>query len=116
MRTVMDTVAGALGVASHRIRSPRPGEVAIDVHPADLPAFADAAAAGLDGRLLSLFATDERARYGRFVIHQIWSLCKLETFLCMSAPIDPVDPGFPSIAAKHPAATTSISESQSASS
>jgi Ni,Fe-hydrogenase III large subunit/Ni,Fe-hydrogenase III component G len=104
MSTVTTAVAAALKIDEHRIREPRPGEVALDVAAADLPALADAAVASLDARLLSLFAADERATRRRFVVHQVWSLPRLETFLCTSAPIDPVEPSFPSIAARHPAA------------
>lgn len=104
MSNVTAAIAAALAVVSDRIRLPRPAEAAIEVHPADLPALADAAVASLDGRLLSLFATDERATHGRYVVHQVWSLPRLGTFLCVSAPIDPAEPSFPSIAAKHPAA------------
>jgi Ni,Fe-hydrogenase III large subunit/Ni,Fe-hydrogenase III component G len=104
MTIVTAAVAGALGIPEHRIREPRPGEVAIEVSAADLPSLADAAVAGLDARLLSLFTADERATDGRFVVRHVWSLPKLDTFLCISAPVDPGEPSFPSIAARHPAA------------
>jgi Ni,Fe-hydrogenase III large subunit/Ni,Fe-hydrogenase III component G len=104
MTTVTAAVAGALGIPEHGIREPRPGEVAIEAGAADLPFLADAAVAGLDGRLLSLFAADERATHGCFVVRHVWSLPRLETFLCISAPVDPREPSFPSIAARHPAA------------
>ncbi len=56
MSTVTTAIAAALRIAEYNIREPRPGEVVIEVHAADLPALADAAVADLDGRLLSLFA------------------------------------------------------------
>ena len=34
-------------------------------------------------------------RDGRFVVHHVWSLPRLETFLCVSAPVDPAEPSFP---------------------
>jgi Ni,Fe-hydrogenase III large subunit/Ni,Fe-hydrogenase III component G len=104
MTSVTAAVADVFGIAEHRVGEPRPGEVAIEVRAEDLPAYADAAVAGLDARLLSLFAADERAAHGRFVVRQVWSLPRLETFLCISAPVDPTEPSYPSIAAKHPAA------------
>jgi Ni,Fe-hydrogenase III large subunit/Ni,Fe-hydrogenase III component G len=104
MNTVTTAVAAALRIGEHYIRELRPGEVAVDVRAADLPAHADAVVSGLQGRLLSLFAADERATRGAFVVRHVWSLPQLRTFLCISAPVDPVEPSFPSIAAKHPAA------------
>lgn len=104
MNPVTTAVAAALSLADSRVREPRPGEVTIECHAADLPALADAAVAQLHARLLSLFATDERGTDGRFLVHQVWSLPGLETFLRISAPVDPAEPSFPSIAARHPAA------------
>jgi Ni,Fe-hydrogenase III large subunit/Ni,Fe-hydrogenase III component G len=104
MSTVTTAIAAALRIAEYDIRESRPGEVVIEVHAADLPALADAVVADLDGRLLSLFAVDERGTRGRFVVRQVWSLPRLGTFLCVSAPVDSVEPSFPSIAARHPAA------------
>ena len=104
MNEVTRAIATALNIAEYRIRATRPGEAAIEVPATELPSIADAAAAGLNGRLLSLFAADERATDGRFVLHHIWSLPRLDTFLCLSAAIDPAQPAFPSIAARHPAA------------
>jgi len=91
MTAVTATVAEVFGIAEHRVHEPRPGEVAIEVRAEDLPAYADAAVAGLDARLLSLFAADERATRGRFVVRQVWSLPRLGTFLCISAPVYPRD-------------------------
>ncbi|HVH27808.1 MAG TPA: NADH-quinone oxidoreductase subunit C [Vicinamibacterales bacterium] len=104
MSTVTTAIAAALRIAEYNILEPRPGEVVTEVHAADLPALADAAVADLDGRLLSLFAVDERATRGRFVVRHVWSLPRLGTFLCILAPVDPAASSFPSIAARHPAA------------
>jgi Ni,Fe-hydrogenase III large subunit/Ni,Fe-hydrogenase III component G len=104
MSTVTTEIANALNVAEYRINAIRPGEAAIEVRAADLPSIADAAAQGLNARLLSLFGADEQARRGRFLVYHVWSLPRLDTFLSVSAPIDPAEPSFPSIAAKHPAA------------
>jgi Ni,Fe-hydrogenase III large subunit/Ni,Fe-hydrogenase III component G len=104
MSAVTTEIANALNLAEYRVYATRPGEVAIEVPVADLPFIADAAVERLDARLMSLFGADERARRGRFVVHQVWSLPRVGTFLCVSASIDPAEPSFPSIAAKHPAA------------
>ena len=104
MSTVAGAVASALRIAEHSIREPRPGELTLEVHAADLPSLADSTVADLDGRLLSLFAADERATSGHFVVRHVWSLPRLETFLCIAAPVDLAEPSFPSIAARHPAA------------
>lgn len=104
MSTITTEIASALNVAEYRMRTRRAGEVAIEVPAADLPSVADAAVQRLDARLCSLFAADERARRGRFVVHHVWSLPRLETFLSVSAPVDPAEPSFPSIAARYPAA------------
>jgi Ni,Fe-hydrogenase III large subunit len=53
---------------------------------------------------MSLFASDERQATGRFLLHHIWSLPSLRTFLHIAAPVDPARPAYPSIAAKYPAA------------
>lgn len=104
MSSVTGVIAGALNVAEDRIRSGRAGEAAIEVAPAELPSIADAAVGTLHARLLSLLGVDDRARRGCFVVHHVWSLPRLDTFLCVSAPVDPVRRSFPSIAARHPAA------------
>jgi Ni,Fe-hydrogenase III large subunit/Ni,Fe-hydrogenase III component G len=104
MTTTGIAVAAALGIAEWRILEPRPGELTVDVDAADLPRLADAAVTSLDARLLSLFAADERATRGGFTLHHVWSLPRLRTFLSVSATVDPQEPWFPSIAARHPSA------------
>lgn len=98
------TVAAALGLAETAVRERRAGELVAETDLAVLPALADRTAAGLNGRLVTLFATDERHTGNRFVLHHLWSLPHLRTFLEFTAPIDPAASGYPSIAAKHPAA------------
>jgi Ni,Fe-hydrogenase III large subunit/Ni,Fe-hydrogenase III component G len=98
------TVASALGVAEWDVRERRPGELVLEADAAMLPALADRVTLELGGRLMSLFASDERNATGRFLVHDIWSLPSLRTFLHVSAPVDPAAPSYPSIAAKHPAA------------
>jgi Ni,Fe-hydrogenase III large subunit/Ni,Fe-hydrogenase III component G len=104
MTPVIETVASALGLRDHRVRRQHPGELSVEVEPRDLPALADVVVADLHARLLSLFATDERAARGTFVVHHVWSLPGLKTLLRLSAPVDPADVSFPSISARHPAA------------
>jgi Ni,Fe-hydrogenase III large subunit/Ni,Fe-hydrogenase III component G len=97
-------VAVALGLAKERVSRLRAGELVLDAHPAELPALADRAVRGLGARLLSLFGSDERQTAGTFVVHHVWSLPRLGTFLRIAAPVDPSASSFPSIAAAHPAA------------
>lgn len=104
MSSETSTIAAALRVADDRLRDHAPGEVVIEVGAGDLPAIADAAVNQLHGRLLSLFATDERETAGLYFVHHVWSLPALRTFLRVSAPVSPETPSFPSIAARHPAA------------
>jgi Ni,Fe-hydrogenase III large subunit/Ni,Fe-hydrogenase III component G len=104
MTSVVSTVSAALGVADWVVREPRAGELTLEAEAAALPAFADRVVLGLGGRLMSLFASDERRAAGRFVVHHVWSLPQHRTFLHIAAPIDPAAPSFPSIAATHPAA------------
>ena len=100
----MTTIAAALGVADGLLREPRAGEVTLEIGAAALPVLADRIVSGLGGRLMSLFATDERQASGRFVVHHVWSLPQHRTFLHLAASIEPETPSFPSIAASHPAA------------
>jgi Ni,Fe-hydrogenase III large subunit/Ni,Fe-hydrogenase III component G len=104
MTTVVETVAAALEVRHGTMRELRAGELILDATTAALPALADRVVLALDGRLTSLFASDERRSTGRFLLHHVWSLPRLRTFLRIVAPVDPDSPSFPSIAAKHPAA------------
>lgn len=97
-------VANALGVVEASVREPRPGELTLEAESSALPGLADRASDGLGARLVSLFATDERASNGRFVVHHLWSLPKQRAFLHVAAPVDPAALTFPSIAAKYPAA------------
>jgi Ni,Fe-hydrogenase III large subunit/Ni,Fe-hydrogenase III component G len=104
MNSLTTAVAAAFGLADDRVREHCPGEVTIEVRAVDLPAFADAAVAQLHARLVTLFATDERASDRRFVVHHVWFLPGLKTFVRLSAPVAPANPSFPSIAVRHPAA------------
>jgi Ni,Fe-hydrogenase III large subunit/Ni,Fe-hydrogenase III component G len=104
MTSILSTVAGALGVADWTVRELRGSELHVEADAAALPALADKIIVGLDGRLTSLFATDERRTTGRFVVHHVWSLARLRSFLRVSASVDPAKPSYPSIAAKYPAA------------
>jgi len=104
MTPALTAVASALGLPDAIIREPHRGELAVEALASDLPVLADAVVAHLNGRLVSLFATDERARRGHFVVHHVWSLPQAKTFLRISAPVEATEPVFPSIAARHPAA------------
>ncbi len=98
------SVAAALNVLEWAVREVRPGELLLEAETASIPALADGVAGRLGGRLMSLFATDERTTANRFFVHYIWSLRNLRTFLRIVAPVDPARPSFRSIAATHPAA------------
>ena len=104
MTSVIATVATALGVPDWFVRERRAGELVLETDAAALPMLADRAALGLNARLMSLFASDERNTSGRFLLHHVWSLRNLRTFLHIATPVDPAQPTYPSIAAKHPAA------------
>lgn len=104
MTSVISAVSTALGVADWAVHESRPGELTLEAEALALPALADGVVLGLDGRLMSLFASDERHATGRFVLHHVWSLPRQRTFLHIAAPIDPATPSYPSIAAKYPAA------------
>jgi Ni,Fe-hydrogenase III large subunit/Ni,Fe-hydrogenase III component G len=101
---LLDRVSAALGLGPAVLRQVHPGELAAPVTAAGLPVMADRAAKDLDGRLVSLFASDERHAAGRFLLHHIWSLPGLKTFLHLVAPLESDRSSFPSIAAAHPAA------------
>jgi Ni,Fe-hydrogenase III large subunit/Ni,Fe-hydrogenase III component G len=104
MTSIVATVSAALGVTEWAVRERRAGELALETDAAALPALADRAVLGLNGRLISLFASDERSITGRFLVHHVWFLPGVRTFLHISAPVDPAEPSYPSIAAKCPAA------------
>ena len=104
MTALLDRVSAALGLGPAVLRQVHPGELAAPVTAAGLPVMADRAAKDLDGRLVSLFASDERHAAGRFLLHHIWSLPGLKTFLHLVAPLESDRSAFPSIAAAHPAA------------
>jgi Ni,Fe-hydrogenase III large subunit/Ni,Fe-hydrogenase III component G len=82
---------------------PRPGELRAQVALAELPRLADRLAQAHSARLFSLFATDDRVTRGSFGVHQVW-LVPGRRFVHLSACVDPAQPRFPSIAARHPAA------------
>lgn len=96
--------AERLGLRDLSVRELRAGELLIDAATTDLPVLADAAVTQGHARLLSIFASDERAAHGRFTIQHVWWLPPLRALLRVSAPVDPADSSFPSIAAKYPAA------------
>jgi|CXWL01.1.fsa_nt_gi Ni,Fe-hydrogenase III large subunit/Ni,Fe-hydrogenase III component G len=102
--SVLQTVTTTLGAVEGSVRELRAGELSLETEAAAFPALADQIAEGLEGRLMSLFATDERETTGRFVVRQVWSLPAHRTFLHIAAPIDPAAPSYPSISAKYPVA------------
>jgi Ni,Fe-hydrogenase III large subunit/Ni,Fe-hydrogenase III component G len=97
-------VSRALGLTETMVREIHPGELLLEIAAVDLSSIAERAVLHLGGRLLSLFATDERASTGRFFVHHVWFLNGLRTFLRVRASVDPARPSFPSIAVHHPAA------------
>lgn len=105
MTAVSTLVAEALGVPDGSVRELRAGELVLDTSLAAVPALADLALGdSLRGQLLSLFASDDRATSGDFLLHYVFSLPAVHCFLRLTAPVDPAAPVFPSIAARHPAA------------
>jgi Ni,Fe-hydrogenase III large subunit/Ni,Fe-hydrogenase III component G len=102
--SVVTSVSTGLAVPEGAVRETRPGELLLETTASALPGFADRITAGLSGRLMSLFASDERDVAGRFLLHHLWFLPGLRSFLHLMAPVLPVEPSFPSIAAKYPAA------------
>jgi Ni,Fe-hydrogenase III large subunit/Ni,Fe-hydrogenase III component G len=104
MREAIATVAAALKVDASAVREPRAGELALATAADMLPALARRASRDLEGRLMSLFASDEREAVGHFQVHHVWSLPALKTFLHVTAPVDPAAPLYPSIAAAQPVA------------
>jgi Ni,Fe-hydrogenase III large subunit/Ni,Fe-hydrogenase III component G len=104
MRAAIASIAAALDVEPWTLRERRPGELVLETVPDRLPALARRTVRDLGGRLMSLFGSDEREKTGRFVLHHVWSLPALHTFLHVTAPVDPAAPLYPSIAATHPVA------------
>ena len=104
MSAITVAIADALSVAEYRLFQTQSDEVTMEVSLEELPLIADAVVASLNGRLLSLFGSDERRRRGRFVVHHVWSVPALRTFVHISTLVDPDSPSFPSIAARYPAA------------
>jgi Ni,Fe-hydrogenase III large subunit/Ni,Fe-hydrogenase III component G len=104
MTSPITAVASALEVPDFTVRELHPGELVVDVSASALPAVADRIAVDLGGRLMSLFAGDERQSANQFVVHQVWSLPGLRTFLQIAAGVNPAASSYPSIAAKYPAA------------
>jgi Ni,Fe-hydrogenase III large subunit/Ni,Fe-hydrogenase III component G len=86
------------------VRELHPGEVTVDANPAMLLPLADRVSSDLGGRLVTLFASDDRGWAGHFRVHHVWSLPAFRTFLRISAPVEARQRSFPSIAAKYPAA------------
>src|SRR3989304_2598992 len=58
----------------------------------------------LNAPLISLFATDERKKYGMFSVHYVFSLDKDDAFIIIKIHIDEKTPSYPSLTHKIPAA------------
>jgi Ni,Fe-hydrogenase III large subunit/Ni,Fe-hydrogenase III component G len=104
MTTPAASVAAALNVLEWAVREVRPSELMLEADTASIPALADRVVSSLNGRLMSLFATDERTTAKKFFVHYVWSLPNLRTFFRIVTPVDPALLSFRSIAARHPAA------------
>ena len=102
--SVVATVSTALDIPERAVRQTRPGELLLETTTSELSGFADRVTGVLSGRLLSLFASDEREVGGRFVLHHLWFLPGLRTFLRLAAPVLAAEPSYPSIAVKYPVA------------
>ena len=102
--SIVATVSTALESPGGSVRETRPGELRLETTASALPGLADRITAGLGGRLLSLFASDEREAAGRFLLHHLWFLPTLRSFLHLVAPVSPAAPSYPSIAARYPVA------------
>ena len=102
--SVMTSVSTALEAPAGAVRETRPGELLLETTAAALPEFADRITSHLSGRLMSLFASDERDATGQFLLHHVWFLPNLRSFLHLVAPVLPSEPSYPSIAAKYPVA------------
>ena len=102
--SIVASVSTALGVPEGSVLETRPGELLLRTTTSALPDFADRVTVGLSGRLLSLFASDERDTNGRFLLNHLWFLPNLRSFLQIVAPVLPSEPSYPSIAAKYPVA------------
>ncbi|MEO8501278.1 MAG: NADH-quinone oxidoreductase subunit C [Vicinamibacteria bacterium] len=97
-------VSTALEMPEGAVREIRAGELRIDIAAAALSGLADRITAALNGRLYSLFASDDREATKSFLLHHVWFLPGERTFLHLVAPVDPSAPSYPSIAATHPVA------------
>ena len=104
MTAVLSHLASVLDIAESMLRDGPDGEVTLETDATSLAMLGDRAANRLSGRLTTLFASDDRKATGNFLLHHVWSLPELRTFLHMAAPIDPANPVYPSIAAAYPAA------------
>jgi Ni,Fe-hydrogenase III large subunit/Ni,Fe-hydrogenase III component G len=102
--SVVTSVSTALAAPEGAVRETRPGELLLETTAPALPGFADRITSDLSGRLMSLFASDEQDATGRFLLHHVWFLPNLRSFLHLVAPVLPAEPSYPSIAAKYPAA------------
>jgi Ni,Fe-hydrogenase III component G len=97
-------VSTALDVAGGAVRETHPGELLLETTTSALAGLADRIVTELSGRLMSLFASDERNATGRFLLHHVWFLQGQRSFLHLVAPVLPAAPSYPSIAAKYPVA------------
>ena len=102
--SVKAIVSTALEMPDGALRETHAGEWLLETTTPALTGLADRISIGLGGRLLSLFASDERDSIGQFFLHHLWFLPGIRTFLRTVAPVHPSEPSFPSIAAKYPVA------------
>ena len=74
---------------SGSVRETRPGELLLEDDHVRVAGIRRPRDRGLSGRLLSLFASDERDTNGRFLLHHLWFLPNLRSFLQIVAPVLP---------------------------
>jgi hypothetical protein len=90
--SVVTSVSTALAAPEGAVRETRPGELLLETTAPALPGFADRITSDLSGRLMSLFASDEQDATGRFLLHHVWFLPNLRSFLHLVAPVLPAEP------------------------
>ncbi len=101
--TVVEGLRERFGDAIEQVSLPGPCEGHVTVRSEALPAVGQALSADWGARPASVFAEDERAAAGRFVVSYVFALGERQGYLVVRSAISPERPEFPSLAAALPA-------------
>ena len=95
LQPVLADLTERFGPRIEAVNAARPNEIYFDTHMELVPGFCAQLYKKWNGRLVSLFADDARARAGVFHLYYVFALDAAHGFLILRVPVSPDSPDSP---------------------